>query len=347
MPAVSKNQQRAAAIALKAKKEGTVDQLPKGSASKGMATSMSQKELEKFASTEHKGLPKKVNETTKEMGIVEAWEEACMVREEMLGVEDGEIATAKSKTERLEDKEDKTKDYKDTWTSRVNAVASHSRDPMTTNTRGARVAEEIESEEIVELSEEIKTAVVKMKLMSEGSIKSNRWQELAGLKKSESALLQENVTWFEQYNDDSSELLTEMDSSQLKRYVIRLAKHGWGWEKGFDGEPGIADKLVNDYGVSPSELKELKAVYENEVLDQEKYSTVYNEAQNEASDVSEPEKCIMCGGDIDPETNECVDCGAMNPPEPIRVYPVGSTNKTDEFTLDSNDDLFLDKLMQR
>jgi len=53
--AESKDQQRAAGIALKHKREGTKP--PKGSASEEMMK-MSTKELEKFAGTKHKGLPK-------------------------------------------------------------------------------------------------------------------------------------------------------------------------------------------------------------------------------------------------------------------------------------------------
>jgi hypothetical protein len=53
--AVSKDQQRAAGIALKHKRKGT--QPAKGSASASMMN-MSTKELEKLAGTEHKGLPK-------------------------------------------------------------------------------------------------------------------------------------------------------------------------------------------------------------------------------------------------------------------------------------------------
>lgn len=53
--AESKDQQRAAGIALKHKREGTMP--PKGSASEEMMK-MSTKELEKFAGTKHKGLPK-------------------------------------------------------------------------------------------------------------------------------------------------------------------------------------------------------------------------------------------------------------------------------------------------
>ena len=63
MPAVSKDQQRAAGIALSAKKDGTTGDLPKGSASANMAKSMSADELKDFASTKHKGLPKEKNES--------------------------------------------------------------------------------------------------------------------------------------------------------------------------------------------------------------------------------------------------------------------------------------------
>lgn len=63
MPSTSKNQQIAAAIALKAKKEGKKPEA--GTASAQMAK-MSQKDLEKFAKTKHKGLPKKKK-------VQEAW----------------------------------------------------------------------------------------------------------------------------------------------------------------------------------------------------------------------------------------------------------------------------------
>lgn len=61
MPSTSKNQQIAAAIALKAKKEG---KKPKAGTASAQMAKMSQEELEKFAKTKHKGLPKKkkVNE---------------------------------------------------------------------------------------------------------------------------------------------------------------------------------------------------------------------------------------------------------------------------------------------
>lgn len=59
--AMSKSQQQAAAIALKHKKAGTKPE--SGTASAEMM-SMSTKELEKYAGTKHKGLPKTANETT-------------------------------------------------------------------------------------------------------------------------------------------------------------------------------------------------------------------------------------------------------------------------------------------
>jgi len=67
MPSVSKNQQIAAAIALKAKKEGK--EAEAGTASAQMAK-MSKKELEKFAKTKHKGLPKR---KAKKKKVNEAW----------------------------------------------------------------------------------------------------------------------------------------------------------------------------------------------------------------------------------------------------------------------------------
>ena len=61
MPAKSKDQQQAAGAALAAKRgEAKVKDL-KG-ASKEMYESMSEKQLEEFASTKHKGLPDKVRE---------------------------------------------------------------------------------------------------------------------------------------------------------------------------------------------------------------------------------------------------------------------------------------------
>lgn len=58
---VSKDQQRAAGIALSAKRGKTPVKELKGSAKK-MYNSMTEKELEDFASTKHKGLPEKIDE---------------------------------------------------------------------------------------------------------------------------------------------------------------------------------------------------------------------------------------------------------------------------------------------
>lgn len=56
MPAKSKSQQKAAGAALSAKRGDTPKSELKG-ASKGMEESMSEKELEKMASTKRKGKP--------------------------------------------------------------------------------------------------------------------------------------------------------------------------------------------------------------------------------------------------------------------------------------------------
>ena len=58
MPAKSKAQQKAAGAALSAKRGETKKSELKG-ASRGMAKSMSEKELEEMASTKRKGLPEK------------------------------------------------------------------------------------------------------------------------------------------------------------------------------------------------------------------------------------------------------------------------------------------------
>ena len=60
--AVSKSQQQAAGIALAAKKAG---KKATGGAASSAMSKMSTKELEKFAGTKHKGLPKKVKEGAK------------------------------------------------------------------------------------------------------------------------------------------------------------------------------------------------------------------------------------------------------------------------------------------
>jgi len=59
MPAKSKAQQRAAGAALSAKRGDTPKSKLKG-ASKQMAASMSEKELDKMASTSRKGKPERV-----------------------------------------------------------------------------------------------------------------------------------------------------------------------------------------------------------------------------------------------------------------------------------------------
>jgi hypothetical protein len=61
MPAQSKAQQRAAGAALSAKRGETRVGDLKG-ASKDMYDSMTEKELEDFASTDHDGLPEKVDD---------------------------------------------------------------------------------------------------------------------------------------------------------------------------------------------------------------------------------------------------------------------------------------------
>jgi hypothetical protein len=58
MPATSKAQQKAAGAALAAKR-GEIKKSELIGASKGMYESMSEKELEEFASTKRKGLPEK------------------------------------------------------------------------------------------------------------------------------------------------------------------------------------------------------------------------------------------------------------------------------------------------
>jgi hypothetical protein len=70
MPSVSKNQQIAAAIALKAKEEGKSPK--KGTASAQMAK-MSQDELKKFAKTKHAGLPRRVKKKKRAKKVSEAF----------------------------------------------------------------------------------------------------------------------------------------------------------------------------------------------------------------------------------------------------------------------------------
>ena len=140
MPAVSKNQQQAMGIALKAKRENKVDELPDGPA-KEMAKSMSEKELEKYASTEHKGLPEKIKEEEKSIAesIVDKWEHFLVINEEMLGVEPGEISPLRSEKEQRE--EIGGKKEKNDWSDGPGTVVNSVRTPMTANTRGSRVAE--------------------------------------------------------------------------------------------------------------------------------------------------------------------------------------------------------------
>jgi hypothetical protein len=63
MPAKSAAQQKAAGAALSAKRGDTPKTKLKG-ASKSMASSMSEKELEKMASTKRKGKPERVGKKT-------------------------------------------------------------------------------------------------------------------------------------------------------------------------------------------------------------------------------------------------------------------------------------------
>lgn len=58
MPATSKSQQKAAGAALSAKR-GDMPKSKLRGASKEMYESMSEKQLEEFAETKHKGLPEK------------------------------------------------------------------------------------------------------------------------------------------------------------------------------------------------------------------------------------------------------------------------------------------------
>jgi hypothetical protein len=69
MPAVSKAQQAAAGIAKHAKETGAP--LKPGSPSAQMAKGMSSKELDKFASTKTKGLPKHVKKESFENRLYE------------------------------------------------------------------------------------------------------------------------------------------------------------------------------------------------------------------------------------------------------------------------------------
>jgi len=124
MPSVSKNQQAAAAIALKAKKEGKIDDLPKKSSSHQMATSMSVEELEKFAGTKRKGLPKEKNESKS------GWAGSSLseiFKEEMLDTEEPgeEISSDKNRRDQLKAAGNETEDdtgwdeYDALWTQKA------------------------------------------------------------------------------------------------------------------------------------------------------------------------------------------------------------------------------------
>jgi len=141
MPAKSKDQQRAAAIALKAKKDGKVDDLPSGAA-KNMAKSMSEKELGKFASTKHKGLPEnKPNE-------YRTWAGESLLEvfaEEMVDSDEDPFTSDKNTRDQIEDAEREHEDdtgwdaYDDSWDSKVNAAApmGQAGRPMGSNVTGA------------------------------------------------------------------------------------------------------------------------------------------------------------------------------------------------------------------
>lgn len=144
MPAVSKDQQRAAAIALKAKRDGKVDDLPKNSASYSMAKSMTEKELDKLASTKRKGLPKEKNESAKWAGssLVEVF------KEEMLDTDgEGEAITSDKNVNDQNEDADRDEDntgwdeYDDTWTAKVTNSPTQAGAPLATNTGSARVSE--------------------------------------------------------------------------------------------------------------------------------------------------------------------------------------------------------------
>lgn len=137
MPAKSKSQQQSAAIALKAKEKGTIEDLPKKSASYQIAKSMTKKELEKFAKTKRKNLPKHVDEN-----IIENLEKELLVQEEMIGLDDEPISTQKTKSDRVKKRKNNKKKYKDLWTnSVVVTMDSGVKNPLSNNTMGTRVSE--------------------------------------------------------------------------------------------------------------------------------------------------------------------------------------------------------------
>jgi hypothetical protein len=67
MPAQSQNQQRAAGIALSAKRAGKCSSLPEGSASRQMCESMSLEDLEHFAGTKTKAPPQRVSQAKRNL----------------------------------------------------------------------------------------------------------------------------------------------------------------------------------------------------------------------------------------------------------------------------------------
>lgn len=137
MPAKSKDQATAAKIALAAKRNGTIDKLPKNSASHNMATSMSEKELEKFTHVKESA----------------SWGRKSLLEvfaEEMLDT-DGpgeEIASSKSTNDALKDKNNKINNDTDidsvdaTWDDKVYSQAPMTSNPGAFNSLGGRVAEQ-------------------------------------------------------------------------------------------------------------------------------------------------------------------------------------------------------------
>lgn len=224
MPAVSKDQQRAAGIALQAKRDGKVDELPAGAA-KEMAKSMTEKELDKMASTKLKGLPEKKKEKKNE---AKKWAGASLVhvfKEETLELaakakenDKEEITTQKSKVDRIDDKKiGNGKSAEDSWTSASGgtapAIANNARGPMTSNTAGARVAEQVgrtykdpDEPEWIQVTD---NAEEQNQEMDPGvkphleSIDLTRWQKLAGISASGNGLLQEKEEkkWMQKATD--------------------------------------------------------------------------------------------------------------------------------------------------
>ena len=139
MPAKSDNQATAARIALNAKRNGTINKLPKDSPSHKMATSMSEEELEKFTHVK-----KEVTNWGKK-SLTEVF------AEEMLGL-DGpgeEIASDKSSNEMVGDISDIDNatriDSNDAeWSNKVHGRKAFSGSPTALNTFGGRVAEQLE-----------------------------------------------------------------------------------------------------------------------------------------------------------------------------------------------------------